>query len=318
MNNLRRQLLHLKKTTNFREYFDLDNMTQQQLESTIKRIQEANGLATAPTNNNAAARGRGRSGAATESVSRPGDEWEVVAPSKKGGKALDAKDEKRVQTFTRADRNGWSNNILNGLFLYPDVLTVNEEKELLNFVNDQVAKGQAGRLAGNTFNKSNQMTAQLHYGVFYNMAENASGGKSVEAMPEELNRFVNRLITEGIMSKQKPDSAVVSVMEDGDGMLPHVESSLFARPIYCVTLMNDVDMMFGDKSGQIDANQGIAHMDGHTLIIPRRSVICLDDLVANDVQHAIGPSKSKRILITFRQQVCVCVCVLMMRECVCE
>jgi hypothetical protein len=44
-------------------------------------------------------------------------------------------------------------------------------------------------------------------------------------------------------------------------------------------------------------------MDGHARTIPRRSVILMDDLVANDVQHAISPSKARRIIITFRQQV---------------
>jgi|NorSeaMetagenome_1021524.scaffolds.fasta_scaffold186806_1 hypothetical protein len=44
-------------------------------------------------------------------------------------------------------------------------------------------------------------------------------------------------------------------------------------------------------------------MAGHAENIPRRSVIRLDDLVANDVQHAINPSKSRRIIITLRQQV---------------
>jgi len=44
-------------------------------------------------------------------------------------------------------------------------------------------------------------------------------------------------------------------------------------------------------------------MDAYALKIPRRSAIRLDDLVANDVEHAISPVKSKRIVITFRQQV---------------
>jgi len=44
-------------------------------------------------------------------------------------------------------------------------------------------------------------------------------------------------------------------------------------------------------------------MDGYALPVPRRSVVRLDDLVANDVQHAITPVKMKRVTITFRQQV---------------
>ena len=43
-------------------------------------------------------------------------------------------------------------------------------------------------------------------------------------------------------------------------------------------------------------------MEGKLVTMPRRSVVRLDDLVANDVQHAINPVKSKRMIITFRQQ----------------
>ena len=62
------------------------------------------------------------------------------------------------------------------------------------------------------------------------------------------------------------------------------------------------------KFWSLDVSMSIltGNMDGYTLPIPRRSVIRLDDLVANDVQHAIGPVKSRRIIITFRQQVALC------------
>jgi len=299
MQNLKRQLLHLKKTTDHREYFDLDNMTLQQLESTIKRVQEANGLSTT-TNADRGQRGRGRSGAANDTGSRPGDDWEVVAPTKKG--AVRPSDEKKVLMFTSPDRKGMTSNILHGLVMFADFLSAQEENQLLNFVNDQVAKGARRELAGNTYNKVKHMTAQLHYGVFYNMAQNAPGGKQVEPMPEELNRIVMKLINEGILHQnQRPNTAVVSVMEEGDGMLPHVDSKEFARPICTVSLLSDADMLFGDKSGQIEAH-GIGNMDGFALSIPRRSAIRLDDLVANDVEHAMSPVKSKRIVITFRQQ----------------
>lgn len=302
LQNLKRQLLHLKKETDHREYFDLDNMTIQQLESTIKRVREANGISSVQ-NNDRAVRGRGRGSASTENGSRPGDEWEVVAPTKKGAmRSNAAMDEKKVQTFRARDRNGMTDNILNGLFMFPDFLSAQEENQLLNFVEDQVRKGERRELQGMTFHKAKNMSAQLHYGVFYNMAENAPGSKQVEPMPEELNKFVTKLINEGILTqKQRPNTAVVCVMEEGDGMLPRVDSKEFARPLCTLSLQSDGDMLFGDKSGQIESH-GLGNMDGYALPVPRRSVVRLDDLVANDVQHAITPVKMKRVTITFRQQ----------------
>jgi alkylated DNA repair dioxygenase AlkB len=253
MQNLKRQLLHLKKTTEHREYFDLDNMTMLQLESTIKRVQEANGI---PTKKDAGEKARGR---ANTEVAIPGlrsdDDWEVVAPTKKGSTALVRTTDKKILTPTHADRNGMTKNILHGLFLYTEVLTANEESHLVNFVNEQVAKGVRRELAGNTYYKGKHMTAQLHYGVFYNIAENSLGGKTVEPVPEELNRLINKLTTEGILKQQqRPNTALVSVMEEGDGMLPHVDSKEFARPICTLSLLADNEMLFGDKSGQIEAH----------------------------------------------------------------
>ena len=250
--NLKRQLLHLKKTTDHREYFDLNNMTMQQLEFTIKRVQDTNGL-TPPINVDRGQRGRGRIEVVADNGSRPGDDWEVVVQTKKG--AVRPSDEKKVLTFKSPDRKGMTHNILHGLFMYPDFLSPQEENQLLNFVNDQVAKGARRELAGSTYNKVKHMTAQLHYGVFYNIAENAPGGKQVEQMPEELNRIVMKLINEGILKQnQRPNTAVVSVMEEGDGMLPKIESKEFARPICTVSLLSDADMLFGDKGGQIEAH----------------------------------------------------------------
>jgi len=252
MQNLKRQLLHLKKTTDHREYFDLDNMTMQQLESTIKRVQEANGI---PTKKDAGEKARGR---ANNEVAAPGlrsdDGWEVVAPTKKGSTAL-VRTDKQILTPTHADRNGMTKNILNGFVLYTEFLTANEESQLVNFVNDQVAKGARRELAGNTYYKAKHMTAQLHYGVFYNIAENSLGGKAVEPIPKELNDLINKLTTEGILKQQqRPNTALVSVMEEGDGMLPHVDSKEFARPICTLSLLADNEMLFGDKSGQIEAH----------------------------------------------------------------
>ena len=253
LQNLKRQLLHLKKTTDHREYFDLDNMTMQQLESTIKRVQEANGI---PTNSERGQRGRGRSNnEPTNTGVRPGDDWEVVGSTKKSGMAKKPTDDKKIKTFQGKDQHGVMPNICEGLTMFCDFITPQEETQLVSFVNDQVAKGARRELAGNTYNKAKHMTAQLHYGVFYNIAENSLGGKTVEPVPDELNRLITKLTNEGVLySHQRPNTALVSVMEEGDGMLPHVDSKEFARPICTLSLLADHEMLFGDKSGQIDAH----------------------------------------------------------------
>ena len=139
--------------------------------------------------------------------------------------------------------------------MFCDVITAQEETQLVSFVHDQVAKGARRELAGNTYNKAKHMTAQLHYGVFYNIAENSLGGKTVEPIPEELNRFITKLTNQGILkTHQRPNTALVSVMEEGDGMLPHVDSKEFTRPICTLSLLADHEMLFGDKSGQIEAH----------------------------------------------------------------
>jgi len=69
--------------------------------------------------------------------------------------------------------------------------------------------------------------------------------------------------------------------------------------------------MCGCGPGLVSVSVRVGNMDGHARTIPRRSVVRMEDLVANDVQHAINPSKTRRIIITFRHQVfhvCVCVC----------
>ena len=299
MHQLKRQLLDLKKKTQHHEFFDLDKMTIKQLEDTIKRVQEANGIKIGDSSEK---QRRGRSNP-TVSDAKPGEEWEVVPPTKKGANKVQTNDLKQVLTPSHPDRNRTMGNILHGLYMYTEFLSHSEENQLLKFVDDHVSKGQRKELTGSTFHKAKHMSAQLHYGVFYNMADNAPGkDKTVMDMPEELNKFVTKLITEGILKQnQRPNTAVISVMEDGDGMLPRVDSKEFSRPICTLAIQNDTDMLFGDRSGQIEGN-GINNMEGYTLNFKRRSVILMDDLVANDVQHAVKVGKAKRILITFRQQ----------------
>jgi len=289
----KRELLSLKKSLGHQEYFDLENMSVAQLENAIKRLQESvgnkKGAQRTSTNDN---------------VARPGDDWEVVHTTKKK-EAPSIVDEKLVKTFNVSDKlNVINGNLLRGLALYHNVIDQKYESFLVNFINEQLARGKRKELKGATYvpaHKGSKRGAQLHYGIFCNYADNSAGGKDVEPLPEVLLDLSSTLITEGIIPPNlKPNTAVVNVYEEGDQLQPHVDSKDFLRPICTISLLSEADVVFGDNGGRIELHPN-GQLDGYSFQLPRRSVLLADDVAANDVQHAIAPLKSRRMSVTFRR-----------------
>ena len=142
------------------------------------------------------------------SVQAPGSEWQVM-PTKqerqrRKNQRRKTKHKRRVfQHFEAVD--GEETNVVEGLVLHNNVITPEYETELVEWLEQQMALGQAGKLVGDTFMQSsytdrvNNVKGKgrlvLQYGSFYNYASHQiSPDTPVDFMPPVLNALIDALI----------------------------------------------------------------------------------------------------------------------------
>lgn len=217
--------------------------------------------------------------------------------------------DKRTSTFDFCEEEG-GKNVLSGLVLHEEVIDHASEQALVAWIDEQVAK--RNKLSGATFLQSTfttysngrKMTRRgrqvLQYGSFYDYQLHViDADKEVEAMPAPLEQVIDALVAQGVMpADARPDTCIVNIYDPGTGIPPHVDDLVYPRPFCTVSLLSDSPILFGSYIRPLGGNRFDAPVALH---LPRRSVLVLSGVGADETKHAIPPVKRRRISLTFRR-----------------
>jgi len=104
-------------------------------------------------------------------------------------------------------------NIVDGLELHKNVLNQKEQRRLLDFIWEQMARGRGDHLPGRTFSAPRKWMKgkgriTIQYGVCYSYAHPIGiTNDVVEAMPKTLNSVIDRMVRWGVLpASVRPDS----------------------------------------------------------------------------------------------------------------
>ncbi|KAL3142111.1 hypothetical protein ABBQ32_004729 [Trebouxia sp. C0010 RCD-2024] len=202
-------------------------------------------------------------------------------------------------------------NLLEGLELYENVLSPDEQTNMIHIIEDWVVQGKQGRLRGRTFSAprkwargKGRITCQ--FGCCYNYAVDGEGRKPgivaeevVEKMPPVLVSLCKRLIRWGILPKNKePDTAIINVYDVDDCIPPHIDHHDFDRPFCTLSLLSQQNIMFGSRIMSRGPGDFVA--DYH-MALPTGSCLVLKGNGADVAQHCVPPVTARRMSITLRR-----------------
>ena len=133
------------------------------------------------------------------------------------------------ETFRLVESNG--ENLLEGLVLRRDAVSVAEEAELLAFINDGLARGRNGSLRKPTYLKAEGARSRgnrresLQYGGFFDFNRGRPGKRGlVPPFPPILERLVANLVKRGFIDASlRPDSCIINSYAPGDCIPPHTD-----------------------------------------------------------------------------------------------
>ena len=125
------------------------------------------------------------------------------------------------ETFRLVESNG--ENLLEGLVLRRDAVSVAEEAELLTFINDGLARGRNGSLRKPTYLKAEGARSRgnrresLQYGGFFDFNRGRPGKRGlVPPFPPILERLVANLVKRGFIDASlNPDSCIINSYAPG-------------------------------------------------------------------------------------------------------
>ncbi|KAL3684342.1 hypothetical protein R1sor_002364 [Riccia sorocarpa] len=204
--------------------------------------------------------------------------------------------------------DGKSVNFVDGLELYERVLDKAESSKLAALVLEMRAgkksestgapnigskKGTKGK--GRESLSLNFSNAPIPSGDDQRKRSSAKD-ESLPPMPTFLDPVIERLVRWRIIpASKRPDCCCISIMEEGDYIPANVEKSHLERPYCTLTLLGDCSMIMGqslmvDSPGDFKGSLQILLPVGSVLVFQRNS--------AEIARHSVGPSQTKRIIIT--------------------
>ena len=197
-----------------------------------------------------------------------------------------------------------SDDLPDGLTLFPSVVAPAEQQALLAAIDEFCAAGAAGQLRGKSYEappvewqRTGQGRVALLFGahVKCNKVDNAQ----VEPMPDLFERLLGVFESTGILSaEERPDTCCVNVYEKGSWLPPHVDSEAFDRPFCTLSLLSTQDVVFGQAIG---GERG-AWTGPCRLAMPPGSVLRLSGEAAGPAwKHALPCATERRVSLTFRR-----------------
>eukprot|EP00937_MAST-01D_sp_MAST-1D-sp2_P003970 g3970.t1 len=207
-------------------------------------------------------------------------------------------------------------NVLRGLQLVTEVMTVAEEREVCRWVLARCAEGRKGTLrrpvylrAGGARSRGNRRQS-LQYGGFFDFNKAAPGKASlVPAMPPILERVIDKLMADKRVGAAvlggRPNQVIVNYYQRGDCIPPHTDHESYARPIVSLSMLSEQPMLLGTRF-RCTAPSHFEPAPGSppgavSVPCPRRSLVVLDREAGDVAKHCVSACTQPRISLTFRR-----------------
>ena len=210
------------------------------------------------------------------------------------------------ETFSLRAKN---EDILEGLVLHRDAVSVHEEAELLTFINDALARGRTGALRKPTYLKAEGARSRgnrremLQCGGFFDFNRARPGRRGlVPPFPAILERLVANLVKRGYIDQELgPDSCIINSYVKGDCIPPHTDHAAYARPILTLSLLGEEPMLVGSSFRNVRACCWEPTI-GRAVLLPRRSLLLLGGKSGSVAKHCVSACGGPRVSITLRRQ----------------
>jgi len=211
------------------------------------------------------------------------------------------------ETFRLVESNG--ENLLEGLVLRRDAVSVAEESELLTFINDGLARGRNGSLRKPTYLRAEGARSRgnrresLQYGGFFYFNRGRPGKRGlVPPFPPILERLVANLVKRGFVDASlNPDSCIINSYAPGDCIPPHTDHAAYARPILTLSLLGEEPILVGRSFRSVRACAW-EPIIGRSVTLPRRSLLLLGGASGSIAKHCVSACAGPRVSITLRRQ----------------
>uniref|UniRef100_A0A7S3NPL9 Fe2OG dioxygenase domain-containing protein n=1 Tax=Aureoumbra lagunensis TaxID=44058 RepID=A0A7S3NPL9_9STRA len=246
----------------------------------------------------------------------------VVSPSPKSFKtqtvtkyaenpphAKEYRKSKNSSTFSHQEE---SENILQGLVLWRNIITEEKENELIDWVSS--ALNRKDELQGATYLQATHTQEDykagrkrtvfgrqvLQFGSFYDYQNHIIDTETpVEEMPPILDRIIDIFIKQGALPIEKrPDTCIINVYQPGDTIPPHVDDLAYPRPFSTLSLSSPASILLGTSIQPIGNSRYRAPVK---IDLASRSLLVLQGIGGDKTKHCIPPCKEFRISLTFRR-----------------
>eukprot|EP00736_Rhodelphis_marinus_P011853 Rmarinus@m.11902 len=196
-------------------------------------------------------------------------------------------------------------DLVQGLGLFSNILTVEEEKRLIEYTDGLVRMGFAGHFAGETFCAPRKWTKGngrivIQFGMLYDShARRVQLKGKVCRMPKDIEGLIDLLVRRGMIEPGKrPDSCTVHIYNEGDALPPPAQNgpSAFPIPSYTLSLLSEATLLLGKNI----SNQNGVYTAPLSVVLPRRSFLIMESNSISVAKHCISPVQEKRISYTFR------------------
>ncbi|WOL00990.1 hypothetical protein Cni_G09703 [Canna indica] len=197
-------------------------------------------------------------------------------------------------------------NVVEGLYLYEDVLDSSEITRLVSLANEMRDAGRKGEITGQTLvilkrpmKGHGREMIQFGIPIAEGPAEDEttvliSAERKVEEIPSLLQDLLDRLVQLQILAV-KSDFCVIDFFYEGDHSQPHSWPPWYGRPV-CNLLLTDCDFVYGrtmrsDHRGDYNGSLRLTLTAGSLLVMQGKS--------ADLAKRAIPSLRKQRILLTF-------------------
>ncbi|CAM8894451.1 unnamed protein product [Rhodiola kirilowii] len=192
-------------------------------------------------------------------------------------------------------------NVVRGLKVYEDIFTENELAKLSDFVAELRVAGQNGELPGETFKIFNQQMKGnkrelIQFGEpVFRLLKEETPKNHIEQVPQLLENVIDHLVQWRLIPSRRPNSCVINFFDEGEYSQPYLKPPHVGQPITSLCLSESI-MAFGctlvsDNEGNYKAPQMLSLKEGSLLVMRGNS--------ADTAAHAMCPSPTKRVVITF-------------------
>ena len=195
---------------------------------------------------------------------------------------------------------------MDGLDLFLEVCDADFQARVVDYIEDQLVAGRAGKLPGKMYDAPSPVWAvkgqsreMIQYGFFTN-SNRVFPAVTVGSMAEPiLVELVRALMDRGVFKAgEEPDQCTVNVYQPGMWLPPHVDNIKFARPFATVSFVSQQSVVLGEK---IDGANGVWKGD-FDVSMPCGSALRLGGKAGGPGYfHAVPSPNARRISFTFRR-----------------